>query len=56
MKTKTGTRPLLCRLNVHHVWKRRRNEEGGSYRQCARCGKDDHRQNGPMDGLWIGGV
>jgi hypothetical protein len=60
MTTKTNTRPLLCRLNVHHKWERRTTEDGARFRQCARCGKDDSRQSGPLDragfGAGIGGL
>jgi hypothetical protein len=48
---KTDVRkPLLCRLNLHHSWVRRSTEDGNRYRLCARCGKEDTRSNGPMDG------
>jgi hypothetical protein len=43
-------KPLLCRLNLHHSWVTRSTEDGSRYRQCARCGKEDTRSNGPMDG------
>ena len=56
MEEKTTKKPTLCQLNLHHVWKRRRNEDGDSYRQCVRCGKDDHWRNGPMDGTWIASI
>jgi hypothetical protein len=49
MTSKTKTRPLLCRLNLHHEWKRRTTEDGARFRQCARCRKDDSRGSGPMD-------
>jgi hypothetical protein len=50
-RMKTAVRkPLLCRLNLHHTWVRHRTEDGSSYRQCARCGKDDGRSRGSMDG------
>lgn len=29
---------LMCRLG-RHDWKRKRNEEGQPYKECARCGK-----------------
>jgi hypothetical protein len=54
MTSKTSTRPLLCRLNLHHEWKRRTTEDGGRYRQCALCGKDDTRHSGPVDGAGFG--
>jgi len=34
-------KPLLCRLDVHHMWRTEHAPEGGSYRRCIRCGKDD---------------
>ncbi len=40
------TKPLLCRLNIHHDWRIRANEDGSRYRQCARCGKYDDRIEG----------
>lgn len=33
--------PFGCRTNLHHVWKGFSTEDGGRYRACARCGKDD---------------
>ncbi len=60
MTRKTNTRPLLCRLNLHHEWVRRTTEDGARFRQCTRCGKDDSRRSGPMDsagfGAGIGGL
>jgi hypothetical protein len=29
---------LMCRLG-RHDWKRKRNDEGQPYKECARCGK-----------------
>jgi hypothetical protein len=29
---------LRCRLGFHH-WVRRVNDEGGTFRRCAHCGK-----------------
>jgi hypothetical protein len=56
MTTSTVTRqPLLCRLNLHHTWKRHHNPEGGSYRQCSRCGKD-HPSIGSGPGDYLHGV
>jgi hypothetical protein len=40
--TPTPTRkPLLCRLNIRHAWRVERAPEGGTYRRCSKCGKDD---------------
>ena len=36
-----STKPLLCRLNVHHSWRKQYNPMGESYRRCRKCGKDD---------------
>ena len=48
------TKPLGCRLNLHHVWERRSTPDGGRYRRCARCGKD--KFDGPAgSGDWAGG-
>jgi hypothetical protein len=33
--------PLSCRLNLGHQWTTVRTEDGGRYRQCQRCGKDE---------------
>jgi hypothetical protein len=41
--TTTPTIPLLCRLNLRHHWHTETNEDGGRYRRCTRCGKDDPR-------------
>ena len=38
--TRSG-RPLLCRLNVHHRYRKAYNPAGESYRRCSKCGKDD---------------
>jgi hypothetical protein len=35
------TKPLLCRLNLHHSWQKQYNPMGESYRRCRKCGKDD---------------
>ncbi|WP_198170761.1 hypothetical protein [Actinoplanes awajinensis] len=32
-------KPLTCRLGRHR-WVRRATEDGGTYKQCVRCGKD----------------
>ena len=34
-------KPLLCRLNIHHHWRVEHAPEGGNYRRCTKCGKDD---------------
>lgn len=50
----TMTKPLGCRLHLHHVWERRSTQDGSRYRQCARCGKDKY--DGPTgSGDWAGG-
>ena len=35
------SKPLLCRLNLHHTWITERSPGGEWYRRCAKCGKDD---------------
>ncbi|WP_167525102.1 hypothetical protein [[Micrococcus luteus] ATCC 49442] len=30
---------LLCKKNVRHDWHVETTDDGGRYRQCARCGK-----------------
>jgi hypothetical protein len=37
----TRSKPLLCRLNLHHRWEKKYNPGGEQYRQCQLCGKDD---------------
>ena len=32
---------LLCKLNVGHDWHVEHNDDGGRYRRCRRCGKED---------------
>lgn len=52
----TPRRPILCRLHLHHTWRTRRTEDGGRYRQCAKCGKDQKpRGRGPGDWATVGG-
>ncbi len=38
--TRSG-KPLLCRLNLHHRYRKQYNPAGEVYRRCDRCGKDD---------------
>jgi hypothetical protein len=49
--THVTAKPLLCRLNLRHRWVTRSTEDGSRFRTCARCGKDDSRRNGPLDGM-----
>ena len=56
MTTNEAPAPFRCRFNLRHRWVYRWTEEGVRYRQCARCGKDDHRSNGPADGIWAVGA
>jgi hypothetical protein len=37
---KVSTRPLRCRLNLRHQWRRYFTEDGGRYKACATCGKE----------------
>ena len=48
---------LMCRLG-RHDWKRKRNEEGQPYKECARCGKCAEEQSigGSDDWGALGGV
>lgn len=32
---------LLCKLNIRHDWHLEHAEDGGVYKRCRRCGKDD---------------
>jgi hypothetical protein len=45
--TTTPTIPLLCRLNLRHHWRTETTEDGGRFRRCARCGKDNPRLGDP---------
>jgi hypothetical protein len=48
-KEATMTTPWRCRLRLHR-WQRLRNPEGGWYRECLGCGKqDDFTHRGPAD-------
>jgi len=38
--TARTTRPLTCRLNLHHDWHVFQTEDGGRYKACARCHKE----------------
>ena len=40
--------PVMCRVRLHHQWRWQRTEDGGRYRQCRRCGKDDDRGGEPL--------
>jgi hypothetical protein len=50
----TTRRPLMCRLNLHHHWRKATTDDGSRFLQCSSCGKDDHWVNGPMDGAGRG--
>jgi len=45
----TVSKPLLCRLNLHHKWRVQHAPDGGRYRRCERCGKDQGPTGGPPD-------
>ncbi|MHA3835263.1 hypothetical protein ACXR8F_06005 [Terrabacter sp. AAH1] len=32
--------PVMCRMNLHHVWVTRHTSDGKLYRACSRCGKE----------------
>ena len=38
--------PVMCRVRLHHRWRWQRTEDGGRYRHCVRCGKDDGGRGG----------
>jgi len=42
------SKPLTCRLNVHHLWRWDSAEDGSRYQRCAKCGKD--RADYPEEG------
>lgn len=31
---------VMCRMNLHHVWRTQSTEDGNRYLRCARCRKD----------------
>lgn len=48
------TRPLACRLNLHHHWHVESTEDGSRYLRCTRCGKDEpYNGHGPLDGSFV---
>lgn len=49
-------RTLLCKLNMRHEWHLEFTEDGGRYKRCTRCGKDDDRGGGGTgaSGAWAG--
>lgn len=55
LMTTTATRPLLCVLNLHHVWHLEHTEDGGRYVHCLRCGKD-RSGGGSGSGDWAAGL
>ena len=42
-----STKPLLCRLNLHHRWIGQYNPAGEPFRRCRLCGKDATGNQGP---------
>lgn len=46
-------RPLMCTINVHHVWRKFSTEDGVRYSRCIRCGKDHPGASGPTGGFPI---
>lgn len=50
----TPTRPLACRLHLHHHWHVESTEDGSRYLRCTRCGKDEpYNGHGPLDGAFV---
>lgn len=41
---------LLCKLGIRHDWHIEHAEDGGLYKHCRRCGKDDVTEGGATDG------
>ena len=37
---------LLCKLNIQHDWQVEHADDGGLYKRCKRCGKDDDNGGG----------
>jgi hypothetical protein len=52
------SKPLLCRMNVHHHWETARTRDGARFERCARCLKErpDSLKPGTKAGMGIGGV
>lgn len=46
-------RPLGCRTNLHHQWHRESTDDGGRYRRCRRCGRDDPGTERPVQGAMV---
>jgi len=44
---------LMCRTNLHHVWRTNSTDDGNRYLCCARCGKD-HPGSGTTSGPFLG--
>ena len=47
-------RPVMCTINAHHVWRSFSTEDGGRYRRCIRCGKDNSGTGGAVGGGFLG--
>jgi hypothetical protein len=47
---------LLCKLNIRHEWHIEHTDDGGVYKRCLRCGKDDDRGGGGKGDFsgWVG--
>jgi hypothetical protein len=45
-------RPLLCKLNIRHDWHIVHAEDGGLYKRCRSCGKDDDSGRGGPGGSY----
>jgi hypothetical protein len=54
-EAKMSQKPVTCRLNLRHVWRRASTEDGSGYLRCVRCGKD-HPGGGDGPADWAGGM
>jgi len=53
-ETTMRTKPLTCRLNLHHVWHTYSTDDGTRYLKCARCGKE-YTRGGSSGMTYAGG-
>lgn len=61
MSVKSEQPPLMCRLNIHHVWENAHTSDGERFVRCARCLKErwttpkGTAQVGPSMNAWNAG-
>jgi hypothetical protein len=47
----TITKPVTCRLNLHHRWRWLSTEDGDRFERCQKCGKDRSEKVGGGPGV-----